>query len=93
MEFWIGFATLTLTLFATLFGIFKYFNARTSAIYTKLDCLREELKRDYVQKDSCKLIDSHRSSDITRIEAKLDSIYVAIMTFKPINGGKRDGGD
>jgi hypothetical protein len=73
---------LLLTNAGFLFGMWKYFDARLSRVYGRLDEVKDNIDKTYVRKDNCALLHNNTATNLlgleTRIEKRFDKLDAQI---------------
>jgi hypothetical protein len=60
---------------AFLFGCWKYFDARLSRVYTRMDEVREGIEEKYVRKDNCVLLHNNTADNLKGLEARIEKRF------------------
>lgn len=75
LEQWITVFGLLLTNAGVLFGMWRYFDARISRVYIRLDEVKEKAEKDFVRKDLCKMMHDNTTTNLTGLENRISDRF------------------
>jgi hypothetical protein len=58
-----------------LFGMWKYFDARITRVYSRLDEVKESVEGTYVRKDTCQLLHTSTAENLKGVEVRMDNRF------------------
>jgi hypothetical protein len=65
---------------ALLFGMWKYFDQRISRVYERFDEHKEEIKNEFVKKESCDLLHNNTANNLRGVENRMDARFDKLET-------------
>ena len=80
----VSLSTLILTNAGINVGIYRYFNARLSRVYERLDIVKNEVDEKYVRKNLCDVMHQQNAVNLTGLETRLTE------RFNKLEGETRD---
>jgi hypothetical protein len=60
---------------AFLFGCWKYFDARLTRVYARMDEVRDGIESNYVRKDNCILLHNNTADNLRGLEVRMEKRF------------------